>query len=143
MRLLLVGGGEGGKTWIFNKVLIPLLTAFYGTDGVVKEASSNKASRLLQGRGKTIHAANKLTATSSLRTVNTHFQCNPVTVLAFIRTRLSFLNCRLVGRKPSDDSVMARATLLKRLTATRFLLMQLQHQWLCLILMTLSKVQLM
>ena len=51
-------------------MLISLLTAFYGTDGVVKEASSNKASRLLQGRGKTIHAANKLTATSSLRTVN-------------------------------------------------------------------------
>ena len=70
VRLLLVGGGGCGKTRIFNKVLIPLLTAFYGTDGVVKEASSNKASRLLQGRGKTIHAAKKLTATSSLRAAN-------------------------------------------------------------------------
>ena len=63
VRLLIVGGGGCGKTRIFNKVLIPLLTAFYGTEGVLKQASTNKAARLRHGRGKTIHATNKLTAT--------------------------------------------------------------------------------
>ena len=70
VRLLIVGGGGCGKTRIFNKVLIPLLTAFYGTEGVLKQASTNKAARLLQGCGKTIHVTNKLTVTSSLRAVN-------------------------------------------------------------------------
>ena len=68
VRLLLVGGGGCGKTRIFNRVLVPLLEAFYGPQGVVKEASSNKAARLLHG--KTIHAANKLNGGSSLRTVH-------------------------------------------------------------------------
>ena len=68
VRLLLVGGGGCGKTRIFNMVLVPLLEAFYGPQGVMKEASSNKAARLL--RGKTMHAANKLHGCSSLRTVH-------------------------------------------------------------------------
>ena len=68
VRLLLVGGGGCGKTRIFNMVLVPLLEAFYGPQGVMKEASSNKAARLLHG--KTMHAANKLHGGSSLRTVH-------------------------------------------------------------------------
>ena len=68
VRLLLVGGGGCGKTRIFNMVLVPLLEAFYGPQGVMKEASSNKAARLLHG--KTMHAANKLHGCSSLRTVH-------------------------------------------------------------------------
>ena len=67
-RLLLVGGGGCGKTRIFNKVLAPLLQTFYGPEGVMKEASSNKAARLLQG--KTVHTANKLQGNCSLRTVH-------------------------------------------------------------------------
>ena len=39
-------------------VPVPLLEAFYGPQGVMKEASSNKAARLVHG--KTIHAAHKL-----------------------------------------------------------------------------------
>ena len=68
VRLLLVGGGGCGKTRIFNKVLIPLFETFYGPDGVMKEASSNKAARLLGG--KTVHTANKLQGGASLRTVH-------------------------------------------------------------------------
>ena len=49
----------------FNMVLNLLLEAFYGPQGVMREASSNKAARLL--RGKTIHATNKLNGGSSLR----------------------------------------------------------------------------
>ena len=42
VRLLLVGGGGGcGKTQIINRVHLPLLEAFYGPQGVMKEASSN------------------------------------------------------------------------------------------------------
>ena len=52
-----------GKLGIFNKVLVPLLVAFYGPQGVMKEASSNKVARLL--RGKTMHTANKLQGSSS------------------------------------------------------------------------------
>ena len=68
VRLLLVGGGGCGKTLIFTQVLIPLFEAFYGPDGVMKEASSNKAARLLHG--KTVHTANKLQGGASLRTVH-------------------------------------------------------------------------
>ena len=68
VRLVLVGGGGCGKTRIINKVLKPLLKTFYGDRGVLTEASSNKAARLIQG--KTLHAANKLQGTSSLRTVH-------------------------------------------------------------------------
>ena len=46
----------------------PFFEAFYDGDGVMKEASSNKAARLL--RGKTVHTANKLQGGASLRTVN-------------------------------------------------------------------------
>ena len=66
LSLLLVGGGGCGKTLIINGVLSPLFTAFYGQKGLLKVASSNKAARLLGGR--TIHTANGLLATSSLRT---------------------------------------------------------------------------
>ena len=68
VRLLLVGGGGCGKTRIINKVLVPLLEAFYGSQGVLEEASSHKAARLLHG--KTIHAANKFNGGSSLRTLH-------------------------------------------------------------------------
>ena len=68
VRLLLVGGGGCGKTRIFNMVLVPLLEAFSSPQGVMKEASSNKAARLLHG--KTMHAASILHGGSSLRTVH-------------------------------------------------------------------------
>ena len=48
--------------------LSELLKGVDGDRGVLTEASSNKAARLIQG--KTLHAANKLQGTSSLRTVH-------------------------------------------------------------------------
>ena len=45
VRLLVVGGGGCGKTLVFTKFLIPLLETRYGADGVMQEASSNKASK--------------------------------------------------------------------------------------------------
>ena len=68
VRLLLVGSGGRSNTLIFRKVLIPLCETFYGTNGVIKEASSNTAASLL--RGKTVHATNKLQGGASLRTVH-------------------------------------------------------------------------
>jgi hypothetical protein len=68
IRVLLVGGGGCGKTKIINEVLTPLLQAFFGPAGCLKEAPSNKAARLLGGR--TIHAANGLCPSDSLRTVH-------------------------------------------------------------------------
>ena len=59
---------------MFNVVLVPLLEAFYGPQGVMKEASSNKAARLLNGQ--TMHAANKLYGGSSLRTVHLRLKDN-------------------------------------------------------------------
>ena len=54
VRLLLVGGGGCGKTRIFNRVLVPLLEAFYGSHGVMKGVDSSKTATL--SHGKTICA---------------------------------------------------------------------------------------
>ena len=64
IRLLLVGGGGCGKSRIINKVLTPLIRAFYGSNGLMKEAQSNKAARNIGG--ETLHHANKLFGNSSL-----------------------------------------------------------------------------
>ena len=45
-----------------------MLEAFYGPQGVMAEASSHKAARLL--RGKTMHGANNLHGCSSARAVH-------------------------------------------------------------------------
>lgn len=68
IRLLLVGGGGCGKSRIINKVLTPLIRAFYGCKGLMKEAQSNKAAKNIGG--ETIHHANKLLAISSLLTAH-------------------------------------------------------------------------
>ena len=86
VRLLLVGGGGCGNTRIFNRVLVPLLEAFYGSHGVLKEASSNKAARLLHG--KTIHTANKLNGGSSLRTVHLRLNERRAKVLGNIYSKI-------------------------------------------------------
>ena len=66
VRLVIVGGGGCGKSRIINQVLSPLLTCYYGVKGVMKEAGSNKASRLIGGM--TMHMANGLQGNSSLLT---------------------------------------------------------------------------
>ena len=73
VRLLLVGGGGCGKTRIINMVLTPLLLCFYGKRGLLKQASSNKAARLIGG--VTMHAANSLRGDSPLLTV--YLRLNP------------------------------------------------------------------
>jgi hypothetical protein len=101
VRLLLVGGGGCGKTRIINKVLVPLLEAFYGSQSVMKEASSNKAARLLGG--KTIHAANELNGGSSLRTVHLRFNERRAKVLGNIY-------CKIAG-KVIDEHAQINAKL--------------------------------
>jgi len=66
LRLVLVGGGGCGKSRIINKVLSPLLTCYDGDKGVLREAGSNKAARLIDG--VTLHMANGLQGNSSLLT---------------------------------------------------------------------------
>ena len=44
-RILFVGGGGCGKSRVINKVLTPLLRAYYGRRGLMKEAQSNRAAR--------------------------------------------------------------------------------------------------
>ncbi|CAE8662687.1 unnamed protein product [Polarella glacialis] len=72
-RALIVGSGGCGKTRIINYVLKPLFAKFYGREGVLTQGPSNKAARLI--KGKTMRSANKLMATSSLRTV--HLRLKP------------------------------------------------------------------
>ena len=57
-RMLLLGGGGCGKTRIINLVLTALFVEFWGTNGLVKAAPSNKAARGVLG--KTLHAAAKI-----------------------------------------------------------------------------------
>ena len=73
VRFLLVGGGGCGKSRIINHVVSPLPRCFYGSRGLLLEASSNKAARLIGG--VTIHAANSLRGNSSLMTV--HLRLSP------------------------------------------------------------------
>ena len=56
--MLLVGGGGCGKTRIETQVLVPLFKAFFGPQGCLCTAPSNKAARLVGG--KTTHAAAKI-----------------------------------------------------------------------------------
>ena len=73
VRLVIVGGGGCGKSRIINQVLSPLLTCYYGVKGIMKEAGSNKAARLIGGM--TMHMANGLQGNSSLLTP--HLRLSP------------------------------------------------------------------
>ena len=66
LTLIIEGGGGCGKTMVLTELIIPLLETFFGADGVIKEAPSNKAARLIGGR--TVHSGIGLSAESSLRT---------------------------------------------------------------------------
>ena len=67
-RIIYVGSGGCGKSLLINQIFTPLLTTYFGADGLVKQAPSNKAARLIGGR--TIHVSTALLATASLRTAN-------------------------------------------------------------------------
>ena len=66
LTLIVEGGGGCGKTMVLKDLIVPLLETYFRPAGVIKEAPSNKAARLIGGR--TIHSGNGLTATTSLRT---------------------------------------------------------------------------
>ena len=64
-----MGGGGAGKSTIINKVLTPLVEAYYGgPQGLQKAAPSNKAAR--QIGGQTLHATVGLKGHSNLATVS-------------------------------------------------------------------------
>ena len=63
-RMVVIGGGGAGKSRIINLVLTPMLEAYYGPQGLMKEAPSNKAAR--GTNGVTVHFANNLFGNSSL-----------------------------------------------------------------------------
>ena len=64
LRLLLYGGGTCGKIRIIYCVLANLFRRFYGNEGLVLKASSNKAARLIQS--KTNHTLTKIRSGQSL-----------------------------------------------------------------------------
>jgi hypothetical protein len=64
-RLFLHGQGGSGKTYALTEVVIKEVLQFFGPRGVLAVAASNSAARLL--RGKTMHAAGKLTRKQSLK----------------------------------------------------------------------------
>ena len=65
--ILLLGGGGCGKTYLLQKVITPLLQAYFPTGkGLLPLAPANAPARLLGGR--TLHAAMGLTPASSLQT---------------------------------------------------------------------------
>ena len=66
-RVIWLGGGGCGKSYVINKVLRPLALAFFGPDGYLAQCQSNAGARLL--RGRTIHSSLGLAASSSLTTV--------------------------------------------------------------------------
>ena len=64
-KLFLHGPGGSGKTYSLTEVVMKVVAAFFGKRGVLAIAASNSAARLL--RGKTMHAAGKLTRKQSLK----------------------------------------------------------------------------
>jgi len=63
-RLFLHGPGGSGKTFCMTEVVLPVVKAFCGERGVKALAATNSAARLI--KGKTMHAASKLTRKQSL-----------------------------------------------------------------------------
>ena len=67
-RVIWLGGGGVGKTRTLKRVVEPLATTFFGSDGYLATAQSNHAAHNLGVRGRTIHSANGLLAMDSLLT---------------------------------------------------------------------------
>ena len=72
LHIIVLGGGGCGKTLMLTKLLFPLIEVYFGWQGILKGAPSNKAARLLHG--KTIHSLKGLRASSSLRTAQLRFK---------------------------------------------------------------------
>ena len=64
-RVFLHGPGGSGKTYCMTEVVIKVVRQFFGERGVKAIAAANAAARLL--RGKTMHAAGKMTRSQSLK----------------------------------------------------------------------------
>ena len=64
-RLFLHGPGGSGKTYCMTEVVVKVVRQFFGDRGVKAIAAANSAARLL--RGKTMHAAGKMSRGQSLK----------------------------------------------------------------------------
>ncbi len=64
-RVFLHGPGGSGKTYCMTEVVMKVVRQFFGERGVKAIAAANAAARLL--RGKTMHAAGKMTRNQSLK----------------------------------------------------------------------------
>ena len=68
MTIITDGGGGCGKTTLAVEVILPLLEAYYGPEGVLRRAPSNKPARLTGGR--TMHSGQGPTPENSMRTAS-------------------------------------------------------------------------
>jgi hypothetical protein len=66
-RVFLHGPGGSGKTFCVTEVIMKVVEKFFGPQAVQAIAAANSAARLL--RGKTMHAAGKMTRQQSLKAV--------------------------------------------------------------------------
>ena len=67
-RALWLGGGGVGKTFTLTRVAQPLAETFFGPDGYCATAHANHAAQNLGSKGRTLHSANGLLMTDSLKT---------------------------------------------------------------------------
>ena len=65
---LWLGGGGVGKTRTLTQVVEPMAITYFGKNGYLATAQANHAAQQLGPRGRTLHTANGLLATSSLQT---------------------------------------------------------------------------
>ena len=66
MTIITDGGGGCGKTTLAVEVILPLLEIYFGSEGVLRRAPSNKPARLI--RGRTMHSGQGMTPENSMRT---------------------------------------------------------------------------
>ena len=67
-RAVWLGGGGVGKTRTLSKVVQPLAETFFGPNGYSATAQSNHAAQNLGSKGRTMHSANGLLLTDSMKT---------------------------------------------------------------------------
>ena len=63
-----LGGGGVGKTRTLSKVVEPMATTYFGKQGYLGKAQSNRAAQNLGPRGRTMHSSNGLLMSDFLQT---------------------------------------------------------------------------
>ena len=101
-RAVWLGGGGVGKTMTLQEVVQPLTETFFGPSSYAAAAQSNHAAQNLGNRGRTLHAANALLLTSSLKTARLRLDATSQKKMDFLTGDLAVGAIDEIGAVPGD-----------------------------------------